>query len=90
MSFLNGASPRRSPAENVDIEAGHSNTDDDGDFSDPFDIGGTKHASINRLKRWRVRFLFLLMLMNTAVDCFLFRFCLFVIWLVYRYLFVCF
>ncbi|CAL5184581.1 unnamed protein product [Lathyrus oleraceus] len=58
MSFLNGSSPRRNPAENMDIEAGplsrrSSDIDDDGDFSDPFDIARTKHASINRLKRWR-------------------------------------
>lgn len=73
MSFLNGSSPRRNPAENMDIEAGplsrrSSDIDDDGDFSDPFDIARTKHASINRLKRWRVRFLFFLMLVNTVVE----------------------
>lgn len=62
MSFLNGSSPRRTSAEN-DIEAGplsrRSSDVDDGDISDPFDIARTKHASIDRLRRWRVRFLFL-------------------------------
>ncbi|GAU40189.1 hypothetical protein TSUD_374970 [Trifolium subterraneum] len=59
MSFLNGSSPRRTPPpENTDIEAGplsrrSSDVDDDGNFSDPFDIARTKHASIDRLRRWR-------------------------------------
>ncbi|KAK2395507.1 calcium-transporting ATPase 8, plasma membrane-type [Trifolium repens] len=59
MSFLNGSSPRRTPTpENTDIEAGplsrrSSDVDDDGNFSDPFDIARTKHASIDRLRRWR-------------------------------------
>ena len=60
-SFLNGASPVRQVAES-DIEAGPAtrrSTDlDDGDLSDPFDIARTKNASIERLRRWRVRFLF--------------------------------
>ncbi|XP_045789046.1 calcium-transporting ATPase 8, plasma membrane-type-like isoform X4 [Trifolium pratense] len=59
MSFQNGSSPRRTPLpENTDIEAGplsrrSSDVDDDGEISDPFDIVRTKHASIDRLRRWR-------------------------------------
>lgn len=57
MSFMNGSSPHRNPPpppEN-DIEAGplsrrNSDVDDDGDV---FDIARTKHASIDRLRRWR-------------------------------------
>lgn len=54
---MNGSSPHRNPPpppEN-DIEAGplsrrNSDVDDDGDV---FDIARTKHASIDRLRRWR-------------------------------------
>lgn len=61
---MNGSSPHRNPPpppEN-DIEAGplsrrNSDVDDDGDV---FDIARTKHASIDRLRRWRVSFLFFL------------------------------
>jgi len=60
---MNGASPRRNPPpppEENDVEAGplsrrNSDVDDDGDV---FDIARTKHASIDRLRRWRVSFLF--------------------------------
>lgn len=55
---MNGSSPRRNPPpppEENDIEAGplsrrNSDVDDDGDV---FDIARTKHASIDRLRRWR-------------------------------------
>lgn len=61
-SFLNGASPTRQAMEREsDIEAGPASLRsadlDDGDLSDPFDIARTKNASIERLRRWRVRFL---------------------------------
>jgi hypothetical protein len=73
MSFLNGSSPRRTPPpENTDIEAGplsrrSSDVHDDGNSSDPFDIARTKHASIDRLRRWRACFLFFLTLMIFVV-----------------------
>ncbi|MED6183030.1 hypothetical protein PIB30_034154, partial [Stylosanthes scabra] len=58
MSYANG-SPRRQVPPDTDLEAGprtaRSGDFDDGDFSDPFDITRTKHASIERLRRWRVR-----------------------------------
>lgn len=57
MSFMNGSSPHRNPPPPPvnDIEAGplprrNSEVDDDGDV---FDIARTKHASIDRLRRWR-------------------------------------
>ena len=61
-SFQNGSSPRSRNAAESDIEAGtsarRSDDLDGGDFSDPFDIARTKNASVERLRRWRVRFLF--------------------------------
>lgn len=79
---MNGSSPHRNPPpppEN-DIEAGplsrrNSDVDDDGDV---FDIARTKHASIDRLRRWRVSFLFFL-----SHTCRFFLLCL-----VYRYMYV--
>lgn len=54
---MNGSSPHRNPPPPPvnDIEAGplsrrNSEVDDDGDV---FDIARTKHASIDRLRRWR-------------------------------------
>lgn len=63
MNFQNGSSPRRaSAAAENDIEAGpatrRSSDFDDVDVNDPFDIARTKHASVERLRRWRVSFLF--------------------------------
>lgn len=58
MSYANG-SPHRPPLPDTDLEAGpptaRSGDFDDGDVSDPFDITRTKNASIERLRRWRVR-----------------------------------
>lgn len=58
MNFQNGSSPRRaSAAAENDIEAGpatrRSSDFDDVDVNDPFDIARTKHASVERLRRWR-------------------------------------
>jgi len=80
-SFVNGASPmRQAVAEREsDIEAGpatHRSTDlEDGDLSDPFDIARTKNASIERLRRWRVCFLFWFIFLLSDVLA-LFYFCL--------------
>lgn len=57
--------PNRSPHRRLknDLESGGSSNGDDpnGDrhsFLSPFDITSTKNASIERLRRWRVRFRF--------------------------------
>ena len=49
----------RSPGQGRqnDIEAGRSG-DDEENSSDPFNITGTKHVSVERLKRWRVSLLY--------------------------------
>jgi hypothetical protein len=58
MSFLNGSPHRR---RNNDLEAGESRSngvsaaEDHEESSGPFDITSTKNASVERLRRWRVR-----------------------------------
>lgn len=81
-SFQNGSSPRSRNAAESDIEAGtsarRSDDLDGGDFSDPFDIARTKNASVERLRRWRVRFLFYFSLSDVLfiiVFCFCLYFC---------------
>lgn len=76
-SFQNGSSPRSRNAAESDIEAGtsarRSDDLDGGDFSDPFDIARTKNASVERLRRWRVCFLFKLALYHFMM-CYLLSF----------------
>lgn len=81
-SFQNGSSPRSRNAAESDIEAGtsarRSDDLDGGNFSDPFDIARTKNASVERLRRWRVRFLFYFSLSDVLfiiVFCFCLYFC---------------
>lgn len=47
-------------ARRSDVESGSSNSGDaeEEDLSNPFEIHTTKHASVDRLRRWRVRFCF--------------------------------
>lgn len=53
--------PGKVPKHEDDVEAaighggGGENSYDD-EFSDPFDIANTKNASVQTLRRWRVRF----------------------------------
>ena len=59
MSLFKG--PPQSPyGRRTDVESGSSNSGDvdDDDSSNPFEIRTTKHASVDRLRRWRVRFFF--------------------------------